>query len=138
MPYLTIFGGDFNTLDGTGVRDYIHVTDVARANLCALNRIIEEKNIGFEVYNIGMGKGYSVLEIVEAMENASGQKIATQIMPPRVGDVPYLCCDPTLAAIKLKWTAQFSLEDMCRDVLNWQKKNAHGYVNDKNKNLKHG
>uniref|UniRef100_A0A914PGZ2 UDP-glucose 4-epimerase n=1 Tax=Panagrolaimus davidi TaxID=227884 RepID=A0A914PGZ2_9BILA len=138
IPYLTIFGNDFNTFDGTCVRDYIHVTDVASANLCALNRIIEEKNIGFEIYNIGMGKGYSVLEVVKAMENASGKKIPLKIMPHRVGDVEYLCCDPTLAAKNLKWSTQFNLEEMCRDVINWQQKNPEGYVNKDHENLKTG
>uniref|UniRef100_A0A914YWZ2 UDP-glucose 4-epimerase n=1 Tax=Panagrolaimus superbus TaxID=310955 RepID=A0A914YWZ2_9BILA len=79
LPYLTIFGDDFNTSDGTCVRDYIHVVDAVRGNLAALNRIIEEKNIGFEVYNIGMGKGYSVLEVVKAMENASGQQVFNKL-----------------------------------------------------------
>uniref|UniRef100_A0AC35F120 UDP-glucose 4-epimerase n=1 Tax=Panagrolaimus sp. PS1159 TaxID=55785 RepID=A0AC35F120_9BILA len=138
LPYLTIFGNDFNTLDGTCVRDYIHVMDTARANLCALNRLIEEKNIGFEIYNIGMGKGYSVMEVVKAMENTSGQKIPFKIMPRRVGDVEYLCCDPTLAAKNLKWKALFDLDNMCKDVVTWQKKNPCGYGDKEHDSLKTG
>uniref|UniRef100_A0A914QVW0 UDP-glucose 4-epimerase n=1 Tax=Panagrolaimus davidi TaxID=227884 RepID=A0A914QVW0_9BILA len=138
LPFLTIFGDDFNTSDGTCIRDYIHVMDTARANLCALSRIFKERHIGFETYNIGMGKGYSVLEVVKAMENASGKKIPIKIMPHRAGDVEYLCCDPTLASKNLKWRAQFDLDEMCQDVLNWQKKNPQGYVDEKHENLKNG
>uniref|UniRef100_A0A914YJ07 UDP-glucose 4-epimerase n=1 Tax=Panagrolaimus superbus TaxID=310955 RepID=A0A914YJ07_9BILA len=132
LPFLTIFGDTFNTPDGTCVRDYIHVVDAARGNLAALNRIIKEKNIDFEVYNIGMGKGHSVLEIIKAMENAAGQKIPTKIMPKRPGDVACFSCDPTKAEKFLQWKAHFTVDEMCRDVWKWQKKNPNGYTDNQN------
>ena len=124
-PYLSVFGGDYDTKDGTGVRDYIHVVDLARAHLKALDRAA--KVTGVEYYNIGTGTGYSVLEIVHAYEKASGLKVPYKIVDRRPGDIATCYADPTRAREVLGWEAQYNIEDMCRDLANWQKKNPNGY-----------
>ncbi|TKR95389.1 hypothetical protein L596_009565 [Steinernema carpocapsae] len=128
LPVLTVFGDKFDTPDGTGVRDYIHIVDLAKGHVAALDRIQMQGNIGAEVYNLGTGKGYSVLEMVAALEKVSGRKIATKIGVPRSGDVASVYCDPQLAAENLDWKAQFGLDDMCRDLWNWQSKNPNGFL----------
>uniref|UniRef100_A0A914QA78 UDP-N-acetylglucosamine 4-epimerase n=1 Tax=Panagrolaimus davidi TaxID=227884 RepID=A0A914QA78_9BILA len=138
LPYLTVFGNDFETPDGTCIRDYIHVVDAARGHLSALNRIANGKCGGFEMYNLGMGKGHSVMEIVKAMQYATGKNIPIKMMPRRLGDVPCLCCDPTLAAKNLSWKTTFTLEEMCRDVFNWLKKNPNGFDDEEKQELKQG
>jgi len=123
--YLSVFGNDYNTHDGTGVRDYIHVVDLAKAHLKALARA--EKVTGVEYYNIGTGVGYSVLDIVNAYEKATGIKINYIIAPRRPGDIDECYADPTKAANILGWKAEYNIEDMCRDANNWQKLNPDGY-----------
>ena len=123
--YLSVFGNDYNTHDGTGVRDYIHVVDLAKAHLKALARA--EKVTGIEYYNIGTGVGYSVLDIVNAYEKATGIKINYIIAPRRPGDIDECSADPTKAAEILGWKAEFNIEDMCRDSNNWQQMNPNGY-----------
>ena len=125
LPFLSVFGSDYNTHDGTGVRDYIHVVDLARAHLKALERA--EKVTGTEYYNIGTGVGYSVLDIVRAYEKASGLKIAYKIVDRRPGDIDACYADPTKAAEVLGWKAEYNLDDMCRDLANWKAKNPNGY-----------
>lgn len=123
--YLSVFGNDYNTHDGTGVRDYIHVVDLAKAHLKALARA--EKVTGVEYYNIGTGVGYSVLDIVNAYEKATGIKINYIIAPRRPGDIDECYADPTKAAEILGWKAEYNIEDMCRDSNNWQHMNPNGY-----------
>ncbi len=135
MPYITqvavgkleklhVFGNDYDTPDGTGVRDYIHVVDLAKGHLAALQAI--ERNCGVEVYNLGTGKGYSVLEIVSAFERVNGVKIPYVIDPRRPGDIAAVYSDPAKAERELGWKAAFGIEEMCRDSWNWQKKNPDG------------
>lgn len=124
LPYLNVFGNDYPTPDGTGVRDYIHVVDLAEAHIKALEHI-DEHEIG--IFNIGTGVGYSVLDMVKAFEKACGHKIAYKFAPRRSGDVAecYANCDK--AKKYLGFTAKHNLEDMCRDLWNWQSKNPKGY-----------
>lgn len=123
--YLSVFGNDYNTHDGTGVRDYIHVVDLAKAHLRALARA--EKVSGIEYFNIGTGVGYSVLDIVNAYEKATGIKINYIIAPRRPGDIDECYADPTKAYEVLGWKAEYNIEDMCRDSNNWQQLNPNGY-----------
>ena len=123
--HLSVFGNDYNTHDGTGVRDYIHVVDLALAHLKALDRA--EKVTGVEYYNIGTGNGYSVLDIVKAYEKATGVKIPYVLAPRRPGDIDECYADPTKAYELLGWKARYNIEDMCRDANNWQVKNPDGY-----------
>ena len=136
MPYITqvaigkreklgVFGNDYDTPDGTGVRDYIHVVDLAKGHIKALDAI--SKNCGLEVYNLGTGRGYSVLEVVQNFEKASGVKIPYEIMPRRAGDIATCYSDPAKAEEKLGWKAEFGIFEMCRDSWNWQSKNPNGY-----------
>lgn len=136
MPYITqvaigkrnelnIFGNDYETHDGTGVRDYIHVVDLARGHVCALKAI--ENKCGLEIFNLGTGVGYSVLDVVHAFECANNIKIPYVIKPRRAGDIAVCYADASKAKKILGWTAQFNLEDMCRDSWNWQKNNPNGY-----------
>ena len=127
LPFLQVFGNDYDTPDGTGVRDYIHVVDLAKAHLKALQRA--DQVTGVEYYNIGTGVGYSVLDIVHAYEKASGLKVPYKIVARRPGDIATCYADPTKAAEILGWHAEFGIEDMCRDMANWQKKNPNGYEN---------
>lgn len=125
LAKLKIFGNDYNTPDGTGVRDYIHVMDLAQAHLKALQKI---ENYGVESINIGTGEGYSVLDMVKAFEKASGKKIAYEFAPRRSGDADacYANCDK--AKKELGFSAQMGLFEMCRDLWNWQTKNPNGYT----------
>lgn len=122
---LSIFGNDYNTHDGTGVRDYIHVVDLARAHLKAIERA--EKVTGVEHFNVGTGIGYSVLDIVHAYEKATGIKINYKIVDRRPGDIDECYANPTKAAEILHWKAEKTIEDMCRDSYRWQLKNPLGY-----------
>lgn len=122
---LSIFGNDYNTPDGTGVRDYIHVVDLARAHLKAIERA--ETITGIEHFNIGTGVGYSVLDIVHAYEKATGIKINYKITDRRPGDIDECYANPKKAAEVLGWKAEYNIEDMCRDSYNWQLKNPKGY-----------
>ena len=123
--FLSVFGNDYNTHDGTGVRDYIHVVDLARAHLKAIE--LTETVTGVDYFNIGTGTGYSVLDIVNAYEKATGKKIPYKITPRRPGDIDMCYADPTKAYEKLGWRAEYGIEEMCRDANNWQMKNPNGY-----------
>ena len=123
--FLSVFGDDYNTHDGTGVRDYIHVVDLARAHLKAIE--LAETVTGVDYFNIGTGTGYSVLDIVKAYEKATGKAIPYKITPRRPGDIDMCYADPTKAYEKLGWRAEYNIEDMCRDANNWQMKNPNGY-----------
>ena len=124
-PYLSIFGNDYNTHDGTGVRDYIHVVDLAKAHLRAIERA--EQITGVEYFNIGTGVGYSVLDIVSAYERATGATVSYKIVDRRPGDIDECYADPTKAYEVLGWRAENNIEDMCRDSYRWQKNNPDGY-----------
>ena len=125
LEKLHVFGNGYPTHDGTGVRDYIHVVDLAKAHLCALKRAKETK--GIEYFNIGTGKGYSVLDIVNAFEKVTGKKVPYVIDAPRPGDIAECYADPTRAREILGWEAEHDLEDMCRDADRWQSRNPRGY-----------
>ncbi|MCI5222257.1 MAG: UDP-glucose 4-epimerase GalE [Candidatus Electrothrix sp. AR4] len=126
LEQLAVFGSDYPTPDGTGVRDYIHVVDLAKGHLCALEKLKEQP--GVVTYNLGTGQGYSVLEMIKAFEKASGKKVAYTIAPRRHGDVAQCYADPTLAAQDLGWKAELGIEAMCADTWNWQSKNPEGYA----------
>ncbi len=123
--HLTIFGNDYDTHDGTGVRDYIHVVDLAIGHVKALNKIKE--NCGLKIYNLGTGHGYSVLDIVKNFEEANGVKIPYEIGPRRSGDIATCYASADKAKEELGWTAQYGIKDMCADAWNWQKNNPNGY-----------
>lgn len=125
LPELRIFGRDYPTLDGTGIRDYIHVVDLAIGHLKALEKL--ETQPGVVTYNLGTGKGYSVLEVVAAFERASGKKIPYRIVARRPGDVAVSYADPSLAQKELGWAAQQGLDEMCVDAWRWQANNPQGY-----------
>ncbi len=135
MPYITqvaigkldclsVFGNDYPTPDGTGVRDYIHVVDLAKGHLCAVDKAMSDP--GLNIYNLGTGKGYSVLDVIKAFEKASGKKVNYRFAPRRSGDVAVCYSDPGKAKAELGWEAQFGIEQMCRDSWNWQSKNPQG------------
>ena len=137
MPYITqvavgrrehlnIFGNDYNTVDGTGVRDYIHVVDLALGHLAALNAMNGD-NRGFKAYNLGTGTGYSVLQVLKAMEKAAGKGIPYKFAPRRAGDIASNYADPTLAENELKWKAHRNIEKMCEDAWRFQSSNPNGY-----------
>ena len=123
--HLSVFGDDYDTPDGTGVRDYIHVVDLARAHVAALEHLGEPDEC--KVYNIGTGRGTSVLELVKAFETASGKEVPYQITPRRPGDIAACYADPGLAEAELGWRAELTIEDACRDAWNWQSNNPNGY-----------
>jgi len=123
---LSVFGDDYETKDGTGVRDYIHVEDLARGHLSAL-KLLETAAPALRVFNLGTGDGYSVLEMVAAMEAASGKKIAYEVTPRRPGDVAIVYADTTKARDELGWEAKLGLAEMCRDLWAWQSQNPMGY-----------
>lgn len=124
--HLNVFGNDYPTPDGTGVRDYLHVVDLARGHVAAMDYMAERK--GVFVFNLGTGHGYSVLDMVHAFEKATGKKVPYKIAPRRAGDVAEVYCDPGKAERELGWKAEHSLEDMCRDSWNWQSKNPNGFA----------
>jgi UDP-glucose 4-epimerase len=126
LPRLTVFGNDYPTPDGTGVRDYIHVVDLADGHLKALDRLAARP--GLAVYNLGTGKGSSVLEVVAAFENASGRKVPYAIQPRRPGDVAECWADPSKAQRELGWRAGRDLQAMCADAWRWQSQNPNGYA----------
>ena len=125
LEKLGVFGDDYDTPDGTGVRDYIHVVDLAIGHVKALKKI--QENAGLCIYNLGTGHGYSVLDIVKNFEKATGVKIPYVIKPRRPGDIATCYCDPTKAKEELGWEAQYGIEDMCADSWRWQKNNPNGY-----------
>lgn len=125
LPYLNVFGNDYPTPDGTGIRDYIHVVDLAIAHVKALQKL--ESDPGYLVYNLGTGKGSSVLEVIAAFERACGEKIAVQFRDRRPGDVAVSYADPGKAREELRWEAVRDLDQMCSDAWRWQSNNPHGY-----------
>ena len=125
LPYLSVFGNDYDTKDGTGVRDYIHVVDLAKAHLKALEKA--ETVTGVDYFNIGTGTGYSVLEIVKAYEKATGLTVNYKIVDRRPGDIATCYANPTKAYTELGWRAENGIEEMCEDLANWMKKNPNGY-----------
>ena len=136
MPYITqtavgkrkelgVFGNDYDTPDGTGVRDYIHVCDLASAHVAALKAI--NRKCGLAIYNLGTGHGYSVLDVVKAFIKVNGVDVPYVIKPRRAGDIATCYCDPAKAKAELGWEAKYGIEDMCRDSWNWQKNNPDGY-----------
>ena len=126
LECLSIFGNDYDTKDGTGVRDYIHVVDLAKGHIKALEKLEKEKE-GLFIYNLGTGVGYSVLDIVNAFEKANGVKVNYKIAPRRPGDIAKCYSDPTKAKEELGFICEKTLEDMCRDSWNWQKKHPNGF-----------
>lgn len=122
---LNVFGGDYPTPDGTGVRDYIHVCDLADGHVAALERL--EKGPGLSCYNLGTGKGYSVLDVLHAFERAAGKTLPYVITDRRPGDIAACWADPAKAENELHWRAQLDLDAMCRDSWNWQRNNPNGY-----------
>jgi len=126
LDSLNVFGGDYDTKDGTGVRDYIHVIDLAKAHITALEELQKAKHLK-EIYNLGTGRGYSVLEVVEAFEKVSETKIPYSITERRPGDVDETYADPRKANEELGWSADKDLKEMCSDMWNWQVKNPSGY-----------
>ena len=138
MPYITqvavgkreklsVFGSDYDTHDGTGVRDYIHVIDLAKGHIRALEKVLS--TTGIDAYNLGTGKGYSVLDVVKAFEEASGKEVPYELVDRRPGDIGSSYADVSKAKNQLGWEAQLGLEDMCRDSWNWQHSNPNGYEN---------
>jgi len=126
-PELTVFGNDYQTKDGTGVRDYIHVMDLSDGHTAALDKLFKTKDLGCEVYNLGTGQGTSVLEMVAAFEKASGKKIPLRIADRRPGDVETVYASTEKAERELNWKAKYGVEEMCRDQWNWASKNPWGY-----------
>jgi UDP-glucose 4-epimerase len=123
--FLSVYGGDWPTEDGTGVRDYIHVVDLARGHVKALNYLLSGK--GSITANLGAGKGYSVLDLVKAFEKASNKKIPYKIVGRRAGDIAAFYADPTLAKGKLDWRVEYDLNRMCEDSWRWQSQNPNGF-----------
>ena len=122
---LKVFGNDYDTPDGTGVRDYIHVVDLAVGHVKALKKI--EEKAGLKIYNLGTGHGYSVLDIVKNFEAANDIKIPYVIKDRRPGDIATCYCDPSKAKRELGWEAQYGIKEMCADSWRWQKNNPNGY-----------
>lgn len=144
MPYITqvavgklkelkVFGKNYPTCDGTGVRDYIHVVDLAKGHLKALEKVMSSK--GVDAYNLGTGRGYSVLEVVSAFEKVSGRKVPYTIVGPRPGDVAVCYADPSKAKADLGWEAEKGIHEMCKDSWNWQSKNPEGYADSSLKSM---
>ena len=125
LHHLSVFGDDYPTPDGTGVRDYIHVVDLARGHVAAIDYLMS--HTGSEVFNLGTGTGYSVLDMVHAFEEANGVKVPYEIAPRRPGDLPACYANPGKSAEVLGWKAEHTLVDMCRDSFRWQSQNPNGY-----------
>lgn len=126
LECLGVFGDDYDTPDGTGVRDYIHVVDLALGHVKAVEKLADKE--GVSIYNLGTGNGYSVLQVVHAFEKACGHPINYAIKPRRPGDIAMCYCDPAKAKKELGWEAQYGIEDMCADSWRWQSQNPNGYA----------
>jgi len=126
LPCLGVFGDDYDTPDGTGVRDYIHVMDLAAGHVKALKKLAPDT--GVSIYNLGTGNGYSVLQVVHAFEKACGHPIKYEIKPRRAGDIAVCYCDPSKAEAELGWKAKYGIDEMCEDSWRWQSKNPNGYA----------
>ncbi len=126
LPKINVFGNDYDTPDGTGVRDYIHVVDLAKGHVKAIQKLAAKE--GVSIYNLGTGKGYSVLDVIHAFEKACGHELPYEIQARRPGDIAtcYAKCDK--AKEELGWEAQYDIEEMCADSWNWQSKNPNGYA----------
>lgn len=125
LDYLRVFGDDYKTHDGTGVRDYIHVVDLAKGHVCAIDKIDELD--GVSIFNLATGKGYSVLDVVKAFEKASGKKVPYEIVGRREGDIAECFADSKKARDILGWQAEFGIDQMCQDSYRWQEQNPNGY-----------
>ena len=130
-PHLSVFGSDYPTADGTGVRDYIHVVDLAKGHLAALRKL--EQKPGCVTYNLGTGVGYSVLDMVKAYSAACGKELAFELAPRRPGDVAVVYADPSYAAQELGWRAELGLAEMCAESWNWIRENPDGFSTQKAK-----
>jgi len=128
LPRVNVFGNDYDTPDGTGVRDFIHVTDLARGHIFSLPKLLESP--GVQVYNLGTGRGYSVLEMIRGFEKACGHDIPYAIAPRRAGDIAACWADPSRAEKELGWKALKTMDDMCKDTWSWQQKNPNGYTSE--------
>lgn len=128
LPIVHVYGNDYDTPDGTGVRDYIHVCDLAHGHLLALNKLFQSS--GLFTVNLGTGRGYSVLELISAFQVAANKKIPYEIVERRLGDVAVCYADPSYAKELLGFETKFSLNDMCRDAVRWQMENVDGYPNE--------
>lgn len=124
-PYLGVFGDDYDTPDGTGVRDYIHVVDLARGHVMSLNAI--SNKCGAKIFNLGKGRGYSVVEVIKAFEKENGVNVPYKVLPRRSGDLAIYYSNPSKAKAELGWEAEYGIEEMVRDSWNWQKNNPEGY-----------
>ena len=125
LEKLHVFGNDYPTPDGTGVRDYIHVVDLAKGHVCAIRKL--ETAPGLVIYNLGTGHGYSVLDVIHAFEKACGKELPYVIDPRRPGDIAECWADPSKAKAELGWEAIYGIEDMCKHSWNWQSHNPDGY-----------
>ena len=125
LQYLNVYGENYPTVDGTGVRDYIHVVDLAKGHIKAVEKLAGKA--GVHVYNLGTGNGYSVLQVVDAFEKASGQKVPYKIAPPRAGDIAECWADASKAKAELGWEAEYDIQRMCVDSWRWQSQNPNGY-----------
>lgn len=126
-----VFGGDFPTADGTGIRDYIHVVDLVKGHVAAVQKILSGQLEGLRIYNLGASKGYSVLEVVHTFEKVTNKKIPYKVTERRQGDVASLYADASLAAKELEWTVERDLTKMCQDTWKWQQNNPMGYADAK-------
>ena len=126
LECIGVFGNDYNTPDGTGVRDYIHVVDLAKGHVKAIKKL-EDKQ-GVSIYNLGTGNGYSVLQVINAFSKACGHGLKYQIKPRRPGDIAACYCDPTKALKELGWKAEYGIDEMCADSWRWQSMNPEGYA----------
>ncbi len=127
LEKINVFGNDYNTPDGTGVRDYIHVVDLAKGHIKAIEKIAQTDALGLKVYNLGTGNGYSVLDIIAAFGKACGKDLPYVIGPRRAGDIDMCYADPSLAKEELGWSAEYDLDRMCTDTWRWQSQNPDGY-----------
>jgi UDP-glucose 4-epimerase len=125
LEKLSVFGGNYDTPDGTGVRDYIHVVDLAKGHIKALQVLENKKKV--LIVNLGTGSGYSVLDMIKAFKKASGKDVPFKIVDRRPGDIATCYADPAYAARKLNWQAEYGLSEMCEDTWRWQKNNPNGY-----------
>ncbi len=125
LEKLGVFGNDYDTLDGTGVRDYIHVVDLAKGHVKSMKKFDDEPQV--RIYNLGTGKGYSVLQVLHAFEKACGKTLPYEIKPRRAGDIAQCYADPSKAKAELGWEAQYGIEEMCADSWRWQSMNPNGY-----------
>ena len=125
LPRVNVFGNDYDTPDGTGVRDFIHVTDLAKGHISCLDKLMKTPGVG--IYNLGTGRGYSVIEMIKGFEKACGHTIPYEIASRRPGDIAACWADPSKAERELGWKATLDMDDMCKDAWRWQQKNPKGY-----------